>query len=135
MITVVHRVKALHRLRPGASWSLNGETLAGLEWLDAEMTRPGDAEIEAAAAAIAAEDAARPPLYRLPLATIYARATEAEAEQLDAEIAKNGARLRGLWRTSLEVSTHSDFWPQLMAIAERALGLERARAVLASPET
>jgi hypothetical protein len=41
-------VEALISLRPGAKWSLNGDTLAGLEWVD-EQPRPSDAEIQAEA--------------------------------------------------------------------------------------
>lgn len=39
--------QALHHLRPGASWSINGGTLAGIEWTDAVQSRPTDAEITA----------------------------------------------------------------------------------------
>jgi hypothetical protein len=36
---------ALIILRPGASWNLSGNTLAGLVWLDTIQTRPTDEEI------------------------------------------------------------------------------------------
>jgi hypothetical protein len=52
-------VSALKSLRPGASWTLNGDTLDGLTWLDAEQTRPTDAEILAEAARLQAEYAAK----------------------------------------------------------------------------
>lgn len=39
---------ALQHLRPGAAWSLNGDSLDGITWLDSVQTRPTDAEIEAA---------------------------------------------------------------------------------------
>lgn len=37
--------QAIVNLRPGAQWALNGDTLAGLDWLDASQQRPTDAEI------------------------------------------------------------------------------------------
>jgi len=37
--------QALLTLRPGASWSLNGETYEGLEWLDENQTKPTEEEI------------------------------------------------------------------------------------------
>lgn len=43
-------VEALQSLRPGAKWNLNGDTVAGLEWVDQQQARPTDAEIEAEAA-------------------------------------------------------------------------------------
>ena len=39
--------KALQSLRPGAEWSINGDTLDGLVWLTADVSRPTDAEIQA----------------------------------------------------------------------------------------
>lgn len=42
-------VQALNSLRPGAHWNLNGDTLAGLEWVDQGQARPTDAEIIAEA--------------------------------------------------------------------------------------
>lgn len=39
--------QALHKLRPGASWSINGGTLAGLVWTDQQQARPTDDEISA----------------------------------------------------------------------------------------
>lgn len=42
-------VRALLSLRPGAQWSLNGDTLDGLVWVDKVQSRPTDEEIEAEA--------------------------------------------------------------------------------------
>ena len=39
--------EALHALRPGARWSVNGNTLAGIDWVDEVQARPTDAEISA----------------------------------------------------------------------------------------
>jgi hypothetical protein len=52
-------VSALNSLRPGAAWTLNGDTLDGLTWLDAGQTRPTDSEILAEAARLQAEHEAR----------------------------------------------------------------------------
>lgn len=38
---------ALQALRPGATWNIRGETLSGIEWLDANQVRPTDEEITA----------------------------------------------------------------------------------------
>jgi len=45
-------VEALKSLRPGAQWSLNGDTVDGLVWLDQQQSRPSDAEIAAQVAAL-----------------------------------------------------------------------------------
>ena len=37
--------KALVNLRPGAEWSLNGDTYDGLVWLDKTQTKPTEEEI------------------------------------------------------------------------------------------
>lgn len=50
-------VKALTELAPGAAWSLAGDTLSGLAWLDTTTPRPKDAVIKAKIAEIEA----RPP--------------------------------------------------------------------------
>lgn len=39
--------QALHELRPGARWNVNGNTLAGIEWVDSVQVRPTDNEIAA----------------------------------------------------------------------------------------
>lgn len=42
MITIV---EALQSLRPGAAWSLEGNTYAGLVWLDQVQTKPTEQEV------------------------------------------------------------------------------------------
>ena len=39
---------AIHTLRPGASWTLRGDTYAGLEWQDAQQSKPTEEEVAAA---------------------------------------------------------------------------------------
>jgi hypothetical protein len=53
---VTTKSAALVSLRPGAQWSLVGDSLA---WLDTEQTRPTDAEIDAEVARLKAEYAAK----------------------------------------------------------------------------
>lgn len=48
--------KALERLRPGASWYLEGDEYAGLEWLDEEQPKPTAAEVAAEVALIQDEE-------------------------------------------------------------------------------
>jgi hypothetical protein len=40
-------IAALNALRPGAAWSLEGDTYAGLDWLDGEQAKPTEAETTA----------------------------------------------------------------------------------------
>jgi hypothetical protein len=40
-------VEALHNLRPGAIWSLNGDTYDGLDWLDKTQSKPTKKQVEA----------------------------------------------------------------------------------------
>lgn len=51
--------EALLSLRPGARWTLNGETMAGLTWLDNEHSQPAEAEILAEAERLAQQREAR----------------------------------------------------------------------------
>lgn len=52
---------AVHRLRPGAAFMLEGDELAGLTWLDQVLQRPTDQELTTECAAVQAEyDAAAP---------------------------------------------------------------------------
>jgi hypothetical protein len=37
--------KALVNLRPGAQWSLDGDTYGGLHWLDENQTKPTEEEV------------------------------------------------------------------------------------------
>ena len=36
---------ALQSLKPGAQWTLNGDDISGLEWLDSKQTQPTKTEI------------------------------------------------------------------------------------------
>ena len=39
--------RALQNLRPGATWTLSGDTYAGIAWLDQAQSRPSKAEVAA----------------------------------------------------------------------------------------
>lgn len=39
---------AIHYLRPNAAWALRGQSYAGLEWLDAQQSKPTEEEVAAA---------------------------------------------------------------------------------------
>lgn len=43
---------AIQKLAPSAQWTLSGDTLAGLVWIDTVVSRPSDAAITAAVAPI-----------------------------------------------------------------------------------
>ena len=47
--------RALHIIRPGAAWSLDGNTYAGLTWLDQVQAKPTEAEILAADSQVSAK--------------------------------------------------------------------------------
>ena len=38
-------LSALQELKPGATWTLNGDNYSGLEWLDSGQTKPTETEI------------------------------------------------------------------------------------------
>jgi hypothetical protein len=40
-------VEAIKNLKPGATWSLNGDTYNGLDWLDETQSKPTEEEIQA----------------------------------------------------------------------------------------
>ena len=48
-------VEALHNLKSGATWSLNGNTYGGLEWLDETQTKPTLEEVTQEVARLQAE--------------------------------------------------------------------------------
>ena len=56
------RADAIQSLRPGASWSLNGNDYSGLEWLDETQTKPTEEELVAESAKL--EELAQKNLYR-----------------------------------------------------------------------
>ncbi len=51
--------KAIINLRPGAKWSVDGNSYDGITWLDTNQTQPTEAEITAEAARLTALEPAR----------------------------------------------------------------------------
>ena len=51
--------KALLDLKPGAQWSVTGDTYAGIEWLDSSQTKPTETEVNNKIAALDAAEPAR----------------------------------------------------------------------------
>jgi hypothetical protein len=48
-------VEALQNLKPGAKWSLDGDTYDGLEWLDETQSKPTKKQVEAEIARLQTE--------------------------------------------------------------------------------
>jgi hypothetical protein len=63
---------ALQVLRPGAEWSLSGDTYDALAWLDKTQQKPAADDVTAAIAALP------PAPVHVPAATLLARLTAAE---------------------------------------------------------
>jgi hypothetical protein len=66
--------RILSAIRPGAGWTLEGDTLAGLTWLDPEQPCPTPEEIDAARPAV---------LAALALAEVQAQRAAAYREEAD----------------------------------------------------
>jgi hypothetical protein len=47
--------KALLSLRPNSQWTLNGDSYAGIEWLDVAQTKPTEQEIQTEIARLQAD--------------------------------------------------------------------------------
>lgn len=67
---------ALSTLRPGAEWNVRGDSLAGIEWLDSQQSRPTDEEITAAIAAYTP-----PPTLQEQIATLQSQVAALLAAQ------------------------------------------------------
>jgi len=48
--------QALFSLRPGAQWMLNGNSYAGLDWLDTTQTKPTEQEVNTEIARLTAQE-------------------------------------------------------------------------------
>lgn len=89
-------VEALKTLRPGAQWNLNGDTVAGLVWLDTEQSRPTDQEINDTAAALLL------PMTKTSLKTRVAQ--DAEAHRLKYITAGSGKAMTYIEKHAQAVS-------------------------------
>ena len=50
---------ALQSLKPGAQWTLRGDTYSGLEWLDSSQTKPTETEINSKISSLDSAEAMR----------------------------------------------------------------------------
>lgn len=99
------RTRAIKNLRPGSPWMMDGESLAGLTWLDEATTPPTAEEIEAEVDRIRGADqvAARVEEIKAKLRDIDEKSIRPMVEgdstylaQLRAPVADLRAELRGL---------------------------------------
>ncbi len=72
-----------------------------------------------------------PSFTRLYKSEVWRRATDAEAEQLDAALSAAPVRLRRLWADSTVLDTTSEDWPLLRDPVVQLLGAARAAELLA----
>lgn len=69
--------------------------------------------------------------YSLDKMVLWLRLTEQEADQVDAAMAQQPARLRGIWNTAQSVQSDSEFFGTLQAFLTAVIGATRAGQVLA----
>jgi hypothetical protein len=126
---------ALEHGWPGAQWSLNGDSLAGLEWLDAAQPRPTDAEIEAAATHAVLAHGKRHAAARINARITAIRAAAFTADPAQAAIyARKEAQARAYQAAGAPADASG--WP-LIAQEAAARGLEpaqQAAAVIAAAD-
>lgn len=89
------------------------------EWLEGD-----DAEVEAFLTSIA------PKMTIIYKADIWRRATEEEAEIIDAQLNAQPIRLRRMWQDSQILATTDEMYGPVKAAFESAFGAERAAALL-----
>lgn len=82
----------------------------------------------------AVEDAPPPPPTVIFKADIWRRATEAEAETLDALLSAQPARLRRMWSDSQTLMSSDEMYPVVLAAVTQAFGENRASELLAPSE-
>jgi hypothetical protein len=112
-------VAGLLKLRPGAQWSMTGDDLAKLIWLDESQSRPDDAEIMDAIA-----NGALPTPQSVSMLNAR-RALRAAGllDQVTAAIAKQPADVQDAWSLSTTIDRQS---PTVKMLA-LALGLSDAQ--------
>jgi hypothetical protein len=87
-----------------------------------------DEEAAADAAALA------PPRYTIPKQLPFLRATDEEAELMEAAIANSGARLRNIYAGASYLDTADPLFPMLRTVLESIVGADRASELL-EPDT
>jgi hypothetical protein len=61
---------------------------------------------------------------------LWARLTDKEADTVDAAMAAQPARLRGIWNSATEIRSDSEFFGTLEAFLTASLGADRAAELL-----
>lgn len=121
-------VAALMALVPGAQWTLRGDTLSDLEWLDTAIARPADAAINA--------QMAQPLPQNVVPQDLIAQFTTDDASKIQSAIASN-VSFWGLWQALTAqgatpmLTTNARFksgWSALVSV----LGQERMSAIAAA---
>lgn len=85
--------KVLRAIRPGAAWTLNGDTYDGLTWLDKVQAKPTLAEIEAAWPAVKAALAAKAAVKTETVASLKAALiAKGVISQVDLDKAAEGSK-------------------------------------------
>lgn len=98
------------------------------ETVERDETLAEIADREARAAEAAEQEANKP--YSISKLALWTRLTDEEAETVDAAMADQPARLRGIWNSATEVRSDSEFFATLTAFLSAVLGDERATQVL-----
>lgn len=89
--------------------------------------------IRAQQASIVAEDEAT--VTVVFAVDLWTRATEDEAEQIEASMNQQPVRLRNIFRTANSFRSDSQLWPLLRGIAAQLFGEERAAVLLAPSDS
>jgi hypothetical protein len=103
----------------------------GLDFLPNGSAPISDTE---AAQIIAANAPAAPTLTKIYKHDIWDRATESEAEILDALLDSQSAKLRRMWTDSLSINTNDELYPMVYAACVAALDPGRADIILEPTE-
>ncbi|MGR9188841.1 hypothetical protein [Rhizobium leguminosarum] len=69
-------------------------------------------------------------IYIIPKMLLWTRLSDVEANTVDAAMAAQSAKLRGIWNSATEVRSDSEFFGTLQAFLTAAIGAARAAQVL-----
>ncbi|MCJ9691593.1 hypothetical protein MOV76_08080 [Rhizobium sp. PRIMUS64] len=69
-------------------------------------------------------------IHIIPKMLLWTRLSDAEANTVDAAMATQSAKLRGIWNSATEVRSDSEFFGTLQTFLTGAIGSDRAAQVL-----
>lgn len=104
---------------------VNGDTG---ETIERDMTPEEVSEREAIDAQMAEEEANRP--YAIQKMLLWTRLSDEDAAIVDAAMAAQPARMRGIWNSATEVRSDSEFFGTLQAFLTAVLGPDRTADLL-----